>query len=132
MSDLTLPKDTEEVACFPDFSSYHMTLERDKDRNVYLVSWAYHHPTILAVIKPDGIVLNDKGEVVTPEASQATPVTVICKYKPLQTLTVYKLSDGRSIALEDMVVGEHANEVLRGYGVHVPEPATLEEGNTDG
>jgi hypothetical protein len=57
MSDLTLPKDTEEVACFPDFSSHHMTLERAKDGTVYLASWRFGVVSVVAVIEPGGRVV---------------------------------------------------------------------------
>lgn len=54
--ELKLPDGTDRVADFADLNLYYMSLERDKDGTVYLVSWVYQRPTVMAVIKAGGSV----------------------------------------------------------------------------
>lgn len=53
---LQLPEDTETLGRIADFNVAHLTMERDENGNVYLVSWWYGDSTIMAVIRPGGSV----------------------------------------------------------------------------
>lgn len=48
-----LPGDTVEVLAFAPEEAW-MSLNRAADGTVYLVSWWYGEPTVLAAVKPDG------------------------------------------------------------------------------
>lgn len=56
MGNFELPEGTEKVASYSDFSSHYLTIERDEDGIVYLVSWFHHIPKVFAVIHPNGNV----------------------------------------------------------------------------
>lgn len=50
-----LPEDSARLADFADFSAAYMTVEREPDGTIYLVRWWFGTPSIVLVVKPDGI-----------------------------------------------------------------------------
>lgn len=53
---MELPENTEELILWPDVNAHLMTLERDDNGCVYLVSWAYGNSKVWAKILPSGSV----------------------------------------------------------------------------
>jgi hypothetical protein len=55
--EIELPDDSVELLSFADFSAAYMTLERTPDGSVYLVSWWFGSPSVVAVVRPNGEAL---------------------------------------------------------------------------